>query len=452
VRASQPGNTNWNAATSADQSFTVAKASQTTTFGPLPNKPYGDGPFTLSATASSGLAVSFSIVSGPATVSGNTLTITGAGAVTVRASQSGDTNWNAASPMYQFFNVAKANQTITFGTLADSTYGDAPFTLAASASSALAVTFAVVSGPATVFGNTLTLNGSGGVTLQASQAGDANWNAATPVYQFFNIAQATLTVTANSLTRVYGALNPPLTISYSGFVYGETSNVLSGSPSLSTTATVNSPVAGNPYPITVTQGTLSASNYNFTFLPGQLTIPPASVVGTLNSSATPSPSGSNVTFTASLSAVAPSTVLPAGTVRFTADGLLLNSPVALTNGVASLTTSALTQGAHTISAEYVSDGNFYGNTNSLPFSQVISTAASASPANLLGINALTNGMKITFTGSPGYTYHVERTSDLQGSNTLWQALGQTVVNDAGQGQFTDTNPPQERACYRVVWP
>ena len=131
----------------------------------------------------------------------------------------------------------------------------------------------------------------------------------------------------------------------------------------------------------------------------------------------------------------------------------LNSAVVLTNGVASLTTSALTQGAHTISAEYMSDGNFYDTTISLPSSQVISTAAaSASPANLLAINALSNGIVITFAGSPGYAYHVERTADLQGSNTVWQALGSTVANDAGQGQFTDTNPPQDRACYRLVWP
>jgi len=86
----------------------------------------------------------------------------------------------------------------------------------------------------------------------------------------------------------------------------------------------------------------------------------------------------------------------------------------------------------------------------------VSTAApnafGASPAHLLGINALTNGMEITFAGSPGYTYHVQRTAALQGSNTLWRALGLAVANDAGQGQFTDTNPPQERACYRLVWP
>jgi len=48
-------------------------------FGALPGRSYGDAPFGVSATASSGLAVSFSIVSGPASISGGTLTITGAG-------------------------------------------------------------------------------------------------------------------------------------------------------------------------------------------------------------------------------------------------------------------------------------------------------------------------------------------------------------------------------------
>ncbi len=212
MRASQSGDTNWNAATSVDQSFNVAKASQTITFGPLSNKTYGDAPFTLSATASSGLAVSFSVVSGPATVSGNTLALTGAGTVTVRATQSGDTNWNAASPVYQFFNVAKANQTITFNTLPDKTYGDAPFTLSASASSGLAVSFSVVSGPATVSGSTLTLSGVGTVTVRASQPGDTNWNPATPADQPFTVAKGSQTITFGPLgDKNYG--DAPLALS-----------------------------------------------------------------------------------------------------------------------------------------------------------------------------------------------------------------------------------------------
>ena len=70
----------------------VLKANQTITFGALARKTYGDAPFGVSATASSGLAVGFSIVSGPATLIGTTVTITGAGTVTVRASQAGNGN------------------------------------------------------------------------------------------------------------------------------------------------------------------------------------------------------------------------------------------------------------------------------------------------------------------------------------------------------------------------
>jgi hypothetical protein len=61
----------------------------------------------LSATVNSGLDVSFSIVSGPATVSANTLALTGLGTVVVRASQAGSDNYNAAEPVDQNFTVPK---------------------------------------------------------------------------------------------------------------------------------------------------------------------------------------------------------------------------------------------------------------------------------------------------------------------------------------------------------
>jgi hypothetical protein len=70
------------------QSFTVAKATQTITFPAIPTKTFGTPAFALEATASSGLTVSYSVVSGPATISGNMVTITGVGNVNIRASQS----------------------------------------------------------------------------------------------------------------------------------------------------------------------------------------------------------------------------------------------------------------------------------------------------------------------------------------------------------------------------
>src|SRR6185295_16072740 len=65
---------------------------------------------------------------------------------------------------------------------------------------------------------------------------------------------------------------PVLTASYTGFLNGDTESVLSGSPILNTTADTTSTVPGGPYPIEVVQGTLSATNYQFAFTNGQLTV------------------------------------------------------------------------------------------------------------------------------------------------------------------------------------
>jgi hypothetical protein len=61
---------------------------------------------TLGATASSGLATVFRVISGPATVSGSTLTITGVGTVVVAADQAGDGSWQAAPEVTQSITVA----------------------------------------------------------------------------------------------------------------------------------------------------------------------------------------------------------------------------------------------------------------------------------------------------------------------------------------------------------
>ncbi|TAK34897.1 MAG: PKD domain-containing protein, partial [Saprospiraceae bacterium] len=79
---------------------------QTINFPAIANKLTTDAPFLISATATSGLPVSFSIVSGPATVAGNSVTLAGtAGTVIVRASQAGDANWNPAAPMDRSFSI-----------------------------------------------------------------------------------------------------------------------------------------------------------------------------------------------------------------------------------------------------------------------------------------------------------------------------------------------------------
>jgi DNA/RNA endonuclease G (NUC1) len=171
-----------------DLTFTTpaAAAAQTITFAQPANHVSTDAPFALVATASSGLPVTFTVVSGPATVSGNTLTLTGtAGSVVIRASQAGNGSFQAAAVVDRTITVTApvaVAQTITFAQPADHYTIDQPFALTATASSGLTVTFAVVSGPATVSGNTVTLTGTAGsVVIRASQAGNAAYLAATDV-------------------------------------------------------------------------------------------------------------------------------------------------------------------------------------------------------------------------------------------------------------------------------
>jgi serine/threonine protein kinase len=99
------------------------------------------------------------------------------------------------------------------------------------------------------------------------------------------VTPAHLTIMADNQTKAYGAALPPLTYTPSGFVNGDTASVLSGSPTLTTKATASSPP--NIYAITPGPGTLSAANYQFTFLSGTLTVVPAPLSATgVNVSAT----------------------------------------------------------------------------------------------------------------------------------------------------------------------
>ncbi len=105
-------NANYNT-TTTNVNVTVNQANQTITFGALANKITTDAPFSLTATASSGLTVSYSS-SNPsvAMVAGSTVTIVGAGQTTITASQAGNGNYNAATSVDQTLTVTQAPVTI----------------------------------------------------------------------------------------------------------------------------------------------------------------------------------------------------------------------------------------------------------------------------------------------------------------------------------------------------
>ena len=110
----------------------------------------------------------------------------------------------------------------------------------------------------------------------ATGANLANYNVVT-VSGTLTVNKATLTVTPNNQSIVSGSALPTLSATTTGFVNGDTQTVVTGLPTLTTSATSSSP-AGS-YPIVATLGTLSAANYGFSFGTGTLTITPASKPG-----------------------------------------------------------------------------------------------------------------------------------------------------------------------------
>ena len=153
-----PGATNANYFAASDGTYSVAYTNtcgigpvslpanvttllnQTIVFDSIPDKVFGDAPFTVNAVASTALQVSFSIMSGPASVSNDTITINGGGIVVVRATQAGNGTYNPASADRTFI-VQKAAATIALSNLSQVFTGTAKTATATTNPPGLSVTF-----------------------------------------------------------------------------------------------------------------------------------------------------------------------------------------------------------------------------------------------------------------------------------------------------------------------
>ncbi len=226
----------WNPSSIRNLSVRVYyQVQQTIHFTALPNVTYGDGPLTLSASSSSGLPVSYSLVSGPATLSGNILALTGAGTVVVRATQGGDMTFADASAVERSFNVSPRQLTVAGLAAASRTYDG---TTAAAVTGTPVLDGVIlgdevtVSGTATGtfadknvgVGKTVTVSG-----LMLGGADAANYELGT-VALTADISAKALRVIANSQQKAYdGLVFAGFTVRWEGFVSGETESLAMGS-------------------------------------------------------------------------------------------------------------------------------------------------------------------------------------------------------------------------------
>jgi hypothetical protein len=223
----------------------------------------------------SGGGVATTDASGQASV---TVTANGVlGGYTVTASVVG-----VSTPARFHLNNTGQSQTITFSLASSLEYGSSLNLSATGGASGNPVLFRVLSGPGQILnGNVLVATGVGSIVVQATQAGNASWSDAGPVQQTVQSTPAPLIIRADDHSGLAGGTLPALTVSYQGFVNGDTPASLSSPPQPSTSATPSSPPGS--YAIVVSGA--ASPNYTITFVNGTLTLTgniPTSTTATLS--------------------------------------------------------------------------------------------------------------------------------------------------------------------------
>ncbi len=245
-----------------------APASQTITFTQPTDVVFGSPAFTLVATASSGLPVTFVVVTGTNNVflSGNSVTTANVGEVTIEARQAGNgTTFAAATPVSRTFKVLPAPQTITnFGVgnafnLPDVAWNSGNFFLTASTTSGVQPTYTITEGanmasisatnPNLVILNTAT-PAVGRVTITATIPAGGNFQAAQTVTRSFNVLKADQTI---------GSINIPVGGVFNQLTTAQISSAATSGLPVTTVVAGNATLAGNTLTIN------GAGTITFTF-------------------------------------------------------------------------------------------------------------------------------------------------------------------------------------------
>jgi|GEM_PF-1580057 len=268
-----------------------------------------------------------------------------------------------------------------------------------------------------------------------TQAGSYNFvlkaadSAATPqsttLAYNLTVDKAPLTVTAVSTTKSIGSVNPALTASYTGFVNGDTGAVLAGSPIITTTATTSSPYG--TYDITISQGTLNAPNYAFSFVNGTL--------GVLDMATTPD--GRTIAPIA-----LPTT--PGSQVNIAAGTLLKDmsdNPVSGTLTVTSSSTNNLTALPSTAATGHATDGSSLvslGASIDLIVSTTAATVKSISPPMTISLAVPASfappGTTVGYYSFDGTSWKSEGSATVKADNSIDMQVGHLSIWAVGKFQ------------------
>jgi len=348
------------------------------------------------------------------------------------------TNGTILHEAYTGFTVNSVPQTISFPAISNVTYGVAPISLPAATSQNQPITY-TVTGPATLtgghtlLGQSLTVTGTGTVSATASAAAGKYDAAATAVKQSFTVNPAVLTVTAQNLTAVYGAAIPALTSTMTGFVNGDTSAVVTGSPVVSTTATTGS--ATGSYPITVSTSGLSAANYTFQAVNGTLVITQAGSTTTLTALPATTTAGQTVTLTATVASAAG---VPTGTVTFKNGTATVGTGTLNASGVATFSSTTLAGANYNVTAVYGGNPNFTGSTSTASAFAVTDYTLAANPPALSILSGQTGVTVLTLTPIANFKGSVALTCGTLPANVTCAFSNATLAADGTGTPVTST--------------
>ena len=378
VTYDQAGNGNYNAAPQQSDSVTAQKADQTIHVGtPAPaSAVYGTG-FTVAATGGgSGNSVTYGS-SGGCTNTGADFTMTsGSTDCIVTYNQAGDGNYKDATQVTETVSAEKADQTITFATPANRTYGDANFDPGATASSGNAVSYGG-SGACSIVSGKVHLTGAGSCTVTANQAGDANYNAAPQVQRTFSVGKAALSITANNRQKFY---SQPLTLGTTAYLPSGLRNgdSISGVTLTSSGAAASAP-SGN-YAIVPSAAVAGPStdlgNYTITYHNGTLQVNAVGIIG-LNGVSVAASGGKINSFDSS---VGPYQSAPHGSAA-----LVMSNGALSFSGVALLGSAESTQDSVSVAHSASVSGNVTAGTSAAILGTVGGTVTENSPTTALSL-------------------------------------------------------------------
>lgn len=203
--------TGWGYNSSGQATVPICQLNQNITFNTLPTKIINDPLFYLTGYSDSNLPLTYSSSNTGVAVITNIsgVLITGVGSSVISGTQTGNFEYNAATPVARTLTVNKIDQTITLPTIPNKNSGDAPFFLSGTTTSNLPITYSS--------SNTGVLNISGGSgvlilttgssIISGTQTGNQFYNAATPVSQSVTVGilKANQTITLPTIpSKTYG--------------------------------------------------------------------------------------------------------------------------------------------------------------------------------------------------------------------------------------------------------